>query len=99
MKPAAIADLTIINHSYKFRPDWSNFSSTLRYRNPSAIYRLSKNIVYLRSRLYDSDPKLFFQYDYHLSRAIKSQRQELSKSLLSDHYPSHIILDNRKSRL
>ena len=55
--------------------------------------------VNFRSPPHDSDPELFSQYHYHLSRAIKSQRQEVSKSLLSGHYPSHIILRNGKSRL
>ena len=62
MKFAAIVDLTIINHSYKFQPDRSNFSSTLRYRNPGAMYRLRRNIVYLPCRLYDSETEPFSQY-------------------------------------
>ena len=42
--------------------DRSNFSSTLRYRNPGAIYRLRRNIVYLPCRLYDSETEPFSQY-------------------------------------
>ena len=55
--------------------------------------------VKFRSPLYDSDPELFSQYHWHLPRAIKSQRKEVSKNLLSGHYLSDIILDNRKSSL
>ena len=55
--------------------------------------------VKFRSLLYDSNPELFSQYHWHLSRAIKLQRQEVSESLLSGHYQSDIILCNEKSRL
>ena len=55
--------------------------------------------VKFRSPLYDSDSELFSQYHWQLSRAIKLQRPEVSKNLLSDFYLSHIILHNRKRRL
>ena len=55
--------------------------------------------VKLRSSLYNSDPEPFSQYHWHLPRAIKSQRKEVSKNLLSGHYLSDIILDNKKCRL
>ena len=55
--------------------------------------------VNFRSPPHDSDPELFSQYHYHLSRAIKSQRQEVLESLLSGHYLSHISLHNGNSRL
>ena len=55
--------------------------------------------VKLRSSLYNSDPEPFSQYHWYLSRAIKSQRQEVSKNLLSGRYLSHIILHNGISRL